>query len=92
MPAPPLGANTVTTLPSTCCEALPGAVPERPAASEFAFLIVKTTLSVSCGSRTTSKMPAWSASDRMWCAEAEVTSTIGAAVTARIASISAVGT
>jgi hypothetical protein len=64
----------------------------RPAASEFAFLMVKTMPSVSCGSRTTSKMPADSASDSRALALADVTRTIGAAVTLRIASISAVGT
>ena len=54
--------------------------------------MVKTMPSVSCGSSTTSKIPADSASERRALALAEVTSTIGAAVTPRIASISAVGT
>jgi hypothetical protein len=88
-----LGEKNVTTRPSSAAVVLPLPPPvARPAASEFAFLIVKTMPSVSCGSSTTSKIPADSASDRRALALAEVTSTIGAAVTLRIASISAVGT
>ena len=92
LPDPPLGENRVTTLPS----AWPRRPyrrrrPARPAARECAFLMVNTIPSVSCGSSTTSWMPACSASDSRLLALAEVTRTIGAAVTARIASISAVG-
>ena len=60
-----LGREQADDLAFDAGRCLTGASPARPAASENAFLMVKTMPSVSCGSSTTSKMPADRASPRM---------------------------
>ncbi len=92
LPTPPFGEKTVMTRPSAVdVRREDGAMPPRVAASWQVFLIVKTRASVSCGSITTSEMPALSASCSSAPAPPDVTRMIGAAVACRIASISEVG-
>ncbi len=81
MPTPPLGEKTVRTRPSAVeVRSEEGAMPPRVAASWHVFLIVNTSASVSCGSITTSEMPAPRASCSSAPAPPEVTRMIGAAV------------
>src|SRR6266550_1918666 len=86
LPVPPLGEKTVTRRP---CRPPPFACCLRPAWQ--AFLIEKTTLSVSCGSSRTSAMSASSASSSRLGEPPEASRITGAFVYSRIAATSFAG-
>jgi hypothetical protein len=86
LPVPPFGENTVTSRP---CRPPADAACFRPVWQ--AFLIAKTTLSVSCGSSMTSAMSASSASSSRLGDPPEASRITGARVYSRIAATSFAG-